>query len=227
MKRHKRYLIYIFIVIVLIASLLAIPLSQPVMSQRDTVILIDAGHGGFDGGAEGRLTGVKEDGLNLSVSKKLQTLFENQGYMVVMTREDENALGNTKDADMQKRKQIIENANADIVISIHMNKFVDTSCHGPVVFYHKDSEEGEKLAKLMQAQLVETLKPERPRVEKPETYFILRSGDCPCVLVECGFLSNERDEQLLQTDEYQALCASAIFKGAMLYLTQRHTSNEA
>jgi len=227
MKRHKRYVIYFFIVIVLIAALLAIPLSQPVMSQRDTVIVIDAGHGGFDGGAEGRLTGVKEDGLNLAVSKKLQTLFENQGYTVIMTREDENALGRTKDGDMQKRKQIIENANADIVISIHMNKFVDTSCHGPVVFYHEDSAEGEKLAKLMQAQLVETLKPERPRVEKPETYFILRSGECPCVLVECGFLSHERDEQLLQTDEYQALCASAIFKGAMLYLSQRSISTMA
>lgn len=227
MKRHKRYVIYFFIVIVLIAALLAIPLSQPVMSQRDTVIVIDAGHGGFDGGAEGRLTGVKEDGLNLAVSKKLQTLFENQGYTVIMTREDENALGRTKDGDMQKRKQIIENANADIVISIHMNKFVDTSCHGPVVFYHEDSAEGEKLAKLMQAQLVETLKPERPRVEKPETYFILRSGECPCVLVECGFLSHERDEQLLQTEEYQALCASAIFKGAMLYLSQRSISTMA
>ncbi len=227
MKRNKRYLIYIFIVFVLIVTLLLIPLSQPVMNQKDTVIVIDAGHGGFDGGAEGRLTGVKEDGLNLSVAKKLQAMFENQGYAVIMTREDQDALGNTKDGDMQKRKQIIESANADIVISIHMNKFVDTSCHGPVVFYHEDSAEGEKLAKIMQEKLVEMLKPERPRVEKPERYFILRSGDSPCVLVECGFLSNERDEQLLQTEEYQALCASAIFKGAMLYLTQRYTANEA
>lgn len=227
MKRNKRYLIYIFIVIILFVTLLLIPLSQPTMNQRDTVIVIDAGHGGFDGGAEGRLTGVKEDGLNLAVSKMLQTLFENQGYTVIMTREDDSALGSTKDEDMQKRKQIIENANADMVISIHMNKFVDTSCHGPVVFYHKDSSEGEKLAKLMQAKLVETLQPERPRVEKPESYFILRSGDCPCVLVECGFLSHERDEQLLQTEEYQALCASAIFKGTMLYLTQRYIASEA
>lgn len=227
MKRNKRYLIYIFIVLILFVTLLLIPLSQPALNQRDTVIVIDAGHGGFDGGAEGRLTGVKEDGLNLNVSKKLQTLFENQGYTVIMTREDENALGRTKDEDMKKRKQIIENANADIVISIHMNKFMDTSCYGPVVFFHSDSSEGEKLAKLMQAKLVETLQPERPRVEKPESYFILRSGECPCVLVECGFLSHEREEQLLQTEEYQALCASAIFKGAMLYLTQRYITSEA
>jgi N-acetylmuramoyl-L-alanine amidase len=227
MKRNKRYLIYFIIVIALIVTLLVIPLSQPVMSQRDTVIVIDAGHGGFDGGAEGRLTGIKEDGLNLAVSKKLEAMFKNQGYTVIMTREDEDALGRTKDEDMKNRKQIIENSNADIVISIHMNKFVDTSCHGPVVFYHEDSAEGEKLAKLMQVKLVELLKPERPRVEKPESYFILRSGEAPCVLVECGFLSNERDEQLLQTEEYQELCASAIFKGAMLYLTQRYTTSTA
>jgi N-acetylmuramoyl-L-alanine amidase len=227
MKRNKRYLIYFIIVIALIVTLLVIPLSQPVMSQRDTVIIIDAGHGGFDGGAEGRLTGIKEDGLNLAVSKKLEAMFKNQGYTVIMTREDEDALGRTKDEDMKNRKQIIENSNADIVISIHMNKFVDTSCHGPVVFYHEDSAEGEKLAKLMQVKLVELLKPERPRVEKPESYFILRSGEAPCVLVECGFLSNERDEQLLQTEEYQELCASAIFKGAMLYLTQRYTTSTA
>lgn len=227
MKHKIRYFIYFLIVVILIIALLSVPMSQPVMNQRDTVIVIDAGHGGFDGGAEGRLTGVKEDELNLVVAQKLQTMFNNQGYMVVMTREDESALGSTKQEDMQKRKEIIEAADADVVISIHMNKFMDTSCYGPVVFYHKDSEEGEKLAKIMQQTLVEAVKPERPRVEKPETYFILRSGDCPCVLVECGFLSNEREEQLLQTEEYQELCASAIFKGVQLYLLQQYVSSEA
>ena len=226
MKSKKRYLIYFLIVIALIASLIAIPLSQPVMKQRDAVIVIDAGHGGFDGGAVSP-NGVKEDGLNLAVAKMLKTMCLNQGYSVVMTREDENAIGDTKNADMKKRKQIIENANADVVISIHMNKFKDTSCHGPVVFYHEDSAEGEKLAKIMQEKLVEALKPEKPRVEKPETYYILRSGDCPCVLVECGFLSNAHDEELLQTQDYQQKCASAIFKGLQLYFSQRTMSTPA
>ncbi len=226
MKRKRRYLIYFLIVIVLIASLIAIPLSKPVMNQKDIIIVIDAGHGGFDGGAVSP-NGVKEDGLNLSVAMKLKTMCLNQGYGVIMTREDENAIGDTKDEDMRKRKQIIENSNASVVISIHMNKFSDTTCHGPVVFYHKDSEEGEKLAKIMQEKLVETLKPERPRVEKPETYFILRSGDCPCVLVECGFLSNAHDEELLQTKDYQEKCATAIFKGLQLYFSQRYMSTPA
>lgn len=226
MKRKGRYLIYFLIVIVLIASLIAIPLSKPVMNQRDIIIVIDAGHGGFDGGAVSP-NGVKEDALNLSVALKLKTMCLNQGYSVIMTREDENAIGDTKNEDMKKRKQIIENSNATIVISIHMNKFSDTTCHGPVVFYHKDSEEGEKLAKIMQEKLVETLKPERPRVEKPETYYVLRSGDCPCVLIECGFLSNAKDEELLQTEDYQEKCASAIFKGLQLYFSQRYMSTPA
>ena len=226
MKRKGRYLIYFLIVMALIASLIAIPLSKPVMKQRDNIIVIDAGHGGFDGGAVSP-NGVKEDALNLSVAMKLKTMCLNQGYSVVMTREDENAIGDTKNEDMKKRKQIIENSNADVVISIHMNKFNDTPCHGPVVFYHKDSPDGEKLAKIMQEKLVETLKPERPRVEKPETYFILRSGDCPCVLVECGFLSNAHDEELLQTEDYQEKCAAAIFKGLQLYFSQRYMSTPA
>ena len=226
MKRKGRYLIYFLIVMALIASLIAIPLSKPVMKQRDNIIVIDAGHGGFDGGAVSP-NGVKEDALNLSVAMKLKTMCLNQGYSVVMTREDENAIGDTKNEDMKKRKQIIENSNADVVISIHMNKFNDTTCHGPVVFYHKDSPDGEKLAKIMQEKLVETLKPERPRVEKPETYFILRSGDCPCVLVECGFLSNAHDEELLQTEDYQEKCAAAIFKGLQLYFSQRYMSTPA
>ncbi len=226
MKRSRRYLIYFLIVIVLIASLIALPLSEPAMKQRDAVIVIDAGHGGFDGGAVSP-NGVKEDGLNLAVAKQLKMMCENQGYTVMMTREDENALGKTKNEDMKKRKQIIESAGADIVISIHMNKFSDTTCYGPVVFFHKESTEGEVLAKLMQEQLVEIIKPEKPRVEKPETYFILRSGSCPCVLVECGFLSNANDEKLLQTEEYQKKCAMAIFKGMQLYFMQRNQSTPA
>ncbi len=221
MKRTMRYIICFFIIAALVAALWLIPFSSPAINQNKGIVVIDPGHGGFDGGATGRLTNVKEDMLNLSVSKKLKNMFENNGYTVIMTREDENAVGRTKDDDMQKRREIIDTSGADLVISVHMNKFSDTTCTGPVVFYHEDSEEGEKLAKAIQEEMVAALKPDRPRVHKPETYYILRSGTCPCVLVECGFISNEREEQLLQTDEYQNLCAAAIFKGAAFYMAKR------
>lgn len=221
MKRFACYIVCFFVAAGIVFVLLLWPRADVAISQRTAVIVIDAGHGGFDSGAVGRLTKVKEDALNLLVAKKLQVFCENQGYTVIMTREDENAVGRTKDEDMQKRREIIEASNADVVISIHMNKFADTSCAGPVVFYHKESEEGERLAQTIQEQMVEALKPERPRTHKPETYFILRASTSPCVIVECGFVSNERDERLLQTEEYQDLCAQAIFKGVNIYLLQR------
>ena len=117
--------------------------------------------------------------------------------------------------------------DADLVISIHMNKFADTSVSGPQVFFYKDSAEGEELAKLIQQALIETLNPPKQRTEHPEDYYILCSGDCPAVIVECGFLSNEREEKLLQDNDYQTECAKAIYRGAVTYLEQRIQSDDA
>jgi N-acetylmuramoyl-L-alanine amidase len=196
------------------------------MQTPKGTIVIDAGHGGFDGGAVGRVSGVHEDGLNLAVAKKLQSLFEKNGYTVIMTREDENAVGGTKDEDMARRREIIGQSGADIVISIHMNKYPDTSVSGPQVFFYEDSTEGEKLARLVQQALIEALDPPKARTEHPEDYYILRSGDCPAIIVECGFLSNEREEALLQEDDYQSRCAKAIYRGVDAYLSQRIESND-
>ncbi len=225
MKNSTRYIVFFIIVFIIFGFiLLLLPQDRAAISTARFTVVIDAGHGGFDGGAVGRLTGVKEDGLNLIVANKVKSLFEKNGVAVVMTRPDENALGRTKHEDMAKRRSIIENADADIVISIHMNKFNDTACSGPVTFYHEESEEGKVLAELIQTELNTRLEPLRPREQKPETYYILRSSDSPCVLVECGFLSNEREEKLLQTEDYQNECAKAIYTGAKLYLEQSAVS---
>ena len=221
MKHALRYFICFFMIAAIGAVLFSLlPRDRMAMSRAKFTVVIDPGHGGFDGGAVGRLTKVREDGLNLIVANKLKDLFEKNGIAVVMTRADDKALGRTKGEDMAKRRSIIESAGADIVISIHMNKFKDTKASGPVTFYHEESEEGKKLAELIQDELNTRLEPPRPRTFRPETYFILRSGGCPCVLVECGFISNEREEQLLQTEEYQDKCAKAIYSGAKLYLDQ-------
>ena len=222
----SRYIIF-FLVLAAVAAVLflMIPESVAVMSESENIIVIDAGHGGFDSGAIGRFSGVHEDGLNLAVAIKLQALFEDAGYTVVMTREDEDAVAETKDDDMWARRTIIDNANADIVISIHMNKYQSSSVSGPVVFYFEGSDEGEQLAALIQDKMIEILEPYKERVQQSETYYILRSGKCPCVLVECGFLSNEREEWLLQSDEYQQKCADAIFAGAVEYLNQRFVTD--
>lgn len=218
MKKRNRYMIYFLIISALLSALLLVdPTSVQVIRRSRGTIVIDAGHGGFDAGASGKTTKVREDVLNLAVAKKLKKLFEVNGFTVVMTREDDKAVASTKKGDMAKRGQIIKDSNPDVVISIHMNKFGDSSVSGPMAFYYEESEEGKKLAALVQQHLNEYLKPPKPRTFKPENYFVLRSGDCPCILVECGFLSNEREEELLQTDEYQEKCAKAIYKGVAEY----------
>lgn len=227
MKHAQRYMILFFIAAMMTALLLLPQAALPAMRTPKGTVVIDAGHGGFDAGATGRTTGVCEDEINLCVAKKLQALFEKNGYVVVMTREDEDAVGDTKDEDMARRAEIITSANADIVISIHMNKFPDTSVSGPQVFFYKDSAEGEKLAKLIQQELISALDPPKERVEHPEDYFLLHCAKCPSVIVECGFISNAREEALLQDEAYQEECARAIYLGADAYLEQRIQSGGA
>lgn len=222
MKTRKRYIIFFVIAAILAAAVfLGAPESAQVAGQNKGIIVIDAGHGGFDGGAVGKLTNIKEDSLNLIVAQKLKTLFEMNGYSVIMTRSDGNAVAATKKADMAQRRKTIDESNADVVISIHMNKFSDTSVSGPMAFYYEKSAEGKTLAELIQIQLNQYLDPPKPRTFKPEDYFILKSSDTPCVLVECGFLSNDREEKLLQQDDYQEKCARAIYRGTVQYLSQR------
>ena len=222
MKQIKRYIIFFSVVLLLAGLLLAMgrPDVVSAVKQSQIVIVIDAGHGGFDGGAVGRLTKVKESGLNLAVAQKLKSLCQKAGYRVIMTREDDSALGSTKAADMAMRKNIIEESGADMVVSIHMNKYPDSAVAGPQVFYFVESEEGKLLASCIQQAFNDELMPKRPRVHKPERYFILRSGTAPCVIAECGFLSNEDEERLLQTDDYQQKCANAIFEGVRQYIIQ-------
>lgn len=221
-----RYIVYFLIAIIVgAASLITLPQTIAVMNLTKEIIVIDAGHGGFDSGAIGRYTKVHEDDINLAVALKLQKVFEDNGYIIVMTRKDENAVGYTKEGDMWKRRSIIDEANADLVISVHTNKFHDSAVAGPLVFYFKGSLEGEKLAGLIQGEINAALKPYRPKTHKSERYYILRSGDCPCVLIECGFLSNEREERLLQTEQYQMDCAYAIYLGAVQYLDERFVTD--
>ncbi len=110
------------------------PAPQPVPDNA-FVVVIDPGHGGFDGGAVGAQSGTAEAGLNLDVSKRLAAELTARGFYVILTRNDENALGDTKRADMEARRDIMRLPYVDLVVSVHMNKFGDRSVSGPMVFY--------------------------------------------------------------------------------------------
>ncbi len=181
-------------------------------------VAVDAGHGGYDGGAVGRVSGVPEKGLNLDVALKVQRLLQKNGAEVVMTRTedvalcDENPPIRKKLQDMQRRAAIITGSDADVVLSIHMNEYAGRSESGPQVFYREECPAGRLLAGAMQAAMNEELSPKRARTALSGDYYILTTG-LPGVLVECGFLSNKEEEAKLMEDGYRQQVAEAIVQG--------------
>lgn len=183
------------------------------------VIVIDPGHGGSDGGAVGSKTGAVEAELNLKVAKLLADELTKLGFYVVMTRTDENALGDTKAEDMTRRKEIMQLENVDLVVSVHMNKFRDRTVSGPMVFYMKGSSEGKALADCVIKCLCDAIG-RQPRPSNPEDLFVLRVPAVPSILVECGFLSNADDEMKLISEEYQRLLARGVAEGIASYIAR-------
>lgn len=190
-------------------------------SDRFTVV-IDAGHGGIDGGVSGITTGVKESELNLDIARKLKTKFDKSGAKTVMTRKTEAGLYGIyskgfKRRDMQKRKQITLNAKADVFVSIHLNYYSSPLRRGAQVFYKIDEEKSKSLADIVQAELNGGKECERDYTALAGDYYVLNEADCAAILCECGFLSNAEDEKLLLTDEYRAEIAEKIFNGIEKY----------
>ncbi len=190
--------------------------------KGNCTVVIDAGHGGVDGGCVGKKTGVFESELNLTFARNLANQLENMGISVKLTRSDGNGLydssqKNLKKSDMKQRKKIIEESNPALVVSLHMNSFPISSCTGAQTFFKKSNVEGEKLATCVQQELgvqVENAK----KTAKAGDYYIVNCTDIPSVLVECGFLSNPQEEFLLQTKSYQTKLCYAIACGIVKYL---------
>ena len=194
------------------------PTFQP---KPQYTIVIDAGHGGRDGGAIGKNTGITESELNLKYALTLKDLCIDFGIGVILTRADMNGLydegaTNKKRSEMEKRKSIINNSGADLMISLHMNSFPLSSSSGAYVFYAKGSDSGFELAKSVQSSLCQGFDNARKYVSVGD-YFVLNYSNIPSVLVECGFLSNPQEEMLLQKEEYQKDFCYALLVGIINY----------
>ena len=180
------------------------------------VIAVDAGHGGYDGGAVGRVSGTPEKELNLDVALRLGALLEEMGAQVIYTRTgdyalcDENPPIRKKLQDIQRRAALI--GDADLLLSIHMNEYAGRSQSGPQVFYREGCPAGRLLAGALQEAMNIALKPQKARGALGGDYYILTLG-LPGVLVECGFLSNAQEEALLLTGAYRQRVAQAIAQG--------------
>lgn len=191
-------------------------------SKTYPLIILDAGHGGFDPGKVG-VNGALEKDINLSIVKKLQQLLEEKGFSVHLTRETDALLGpanstSKKKDDMIARIEMITNLNPFFTISIHQNSFTDASSSGPQVFYYKDSVESATMAQVIQDVLNTQLAPSKKRSPQANAnYYLLTRTPSPTVIVECGFLSNPSEADLLISEEYQERIAEAIFIGILSY----------
>ncbi len=199
--------------------------SQSAKSVNEKCIVIDAGHGGDDPGKIG-INGSLEKDINLVIAHKLKVLLESQDYEVVMTRTTADGLyspgaQNKKAEDMHKRCEIITEAMPIFTVSIHQNSYPEEYVKGAQVFYYGQSKEGEALAKKIQDSMVKRLDPENHRVEKAnESYYLLKKTPTPTVIVECGFLSNSEEAELLNTEEYQDKVAWAVMMGIVQHLNE-------
>lgn len=192
-------------------------------SESSKCVVIDAGHGGIDPGKVGINNALEKD-INLAIAQKVKKYLEAQDIKVIMTREDDNGLyddndTNKKVCDMKERLRIIEEAAPKLAISIHQNSYPQEEVSGVQVFYYKDSLEGEKAAFIMQEQMIQTLQPNKERQAKENgSYYLLKKTSVPIMIVECGFLSNRNEAELLITDEYQNRVAWAIHLGILKYI---------
>ena len=215
----KRILSLICILIIM----LALPIKISAEDEKvQHVILIDAGHGGIDGGAKSK-NGTIEKDINLAIASKLKKKLEDNGYKVYMTREDDSQLDNKKAADLTKRCEMKKETKCEAFISIHQNMFPKAKCFGAQVWY-PSNDKSKELADSIQESLKEHIKDNNRRIPKDakEQYKILRDRyDGACVIVECGFLSNYEEEQKLKTDEHQENLVEGIKCGIDKYFENK------
>ena len=163
-------------------------------------------------------------GINLKIAGYLGEYLEEEGFQVVFTREDDRGLyeedsPNKKNQDLKKRCEIIEETDPLLTVSIHQNSYQDQSVCGPQVFYYTGSEKGQELAACIQETLNEELEIQKPRKAKAnDSYYLLKKSKGTINIVETGFLTNPREAELLQTEEYQKKCARAISSGILKFL---------
>lgn len=189
------------------------------------IIYIDPGHGGPDGGAEKGEAVEKE--IALSISKKLQEYLEQQGALVLLTREEDTDLADEKTRGLSRRKvqdlhsraERINDSEAELFISVHLNSIPSSRWRGAQTFYHPRYVESKIAAEFIQEELIDNLENTNRKAKSITNVYLLKSVKKPGVLVEAGFLSNPTERELLMKDAYQEKVALSIYEGVMRYFT--------
>lgn len=196
---------------------------------QNKTIIIDAGHGGIDGGTSAS-DGTVEKDLNLQISLKINEILKSMGIKTAMTRTDDASLNNQnastirqkKVSDIKNRLAIINETDDAVFVSIHQNHFSQEKYSGAQVFYSKNNPQSQVLAEKIRFQLISVLQPENTREIKPSgsEIYLLHHAKVPAVMVECGFLSNYNETQLLKDEEYQRKLAFTVAMGIFDFLNQ-------
>jgi len=190
------------------------------MSAGQKIVVIDAGHGGWDPGKVSSQN-HEEAEINLAIAGLLQTYLEGAGATVFTTRADDVALGDTKQTDLRARSNMPGDMQADLLVSIHQNAFNKASVRGAQTFYYESSEESQKLAEAIQAQIKNFLDEENRMEAKANTsYYLLKQSSTPAVIVECGFLTNHDEMMKLASEDYQQKVAWSIYLGILDYFAR-------
>ena len=223
MNKPVRYISLLPVYVVILAIFLGLAVggsravtvlseNAPVLNRK--TVVIDAGHGGPDGGATS-CTGILESQFNLEIALRLRDLMEILGVQTVMIRETDcsvytqgNTIAQKKVSDLKERVRIVNSTENATLVSIHQNLFADAKYSGAQVFYAK-TEGSQELAKNLQKAFIQTLNPDSHRqAKKADGIYLMQHINCTGILIECGFLSNPKEEYLLRNDTYQKkLCA--------------------
>ena len=215
----KIYSIFLLIIFICVFSFVSADIKKSNLELIGKVIYVDPGHGGPDPGTVYK--DIYEKDINLEICKKLQTILENEGAIVYLTRYGDYDLsksytGSRKKSDLNNRAKIINDSKADLYISIHLNSISSSTWSGAQVFYDDVNKNNYDLALLMQQELKQDLKTNR-EVKEISTMLMNRKITIPGILIEAGFLSNPNDRYLLQKADYQYKIVESIKKGIIKY----------
>lgn len=235
MKKYIKHIVFGLVSLLLVgASIIEIKSSSEdvikLMPITNKTIIVDAGHGGIDPGAMTDDESIKEKDVNLKITMKLKELLEASGAMVILTRNDDTSLYKEEEGktirqkyneNLKNRKKIIKESSADMFVSIHLNKFEQSKYYGAQTFYPYGKNEDKQLATYIQAELKRVVDNTNNREIKPRNdLYLLKENEIPSTLIECGFLSNDKEAKLLNDEEYQNEIAWAIYVGIQRYFSE-------
>ena len=240
MKKYIKHIVFVVMatIITTISILKVREVSEEAISYMpitNKTIVLDAGHGGIDSGTSSDDKTIFEKDINLAITLKLKELIESSGGLVVLTRDDDSSLyeesGNKTtrqkyNENLKNRKKIADESNADMFISIHLNYFTQSKYYGAQTFYPESNKDGKALASCIQDEFKRVVDNNNDRVIKPRNdLYLLKDCKIPSALIECGFLSNEKEAKLLNDEEYQEKIAWAIYSGIQKYFDENENIN--